>query len=121
MLLFIGGASSALWRGIKKNLENKDEMKYVAVCSEDMIADYERLRNDVLDATCIQATAPGRALFLRQGMAAWMRAWTACPKRSMSETDSAPRFSPPLSQGLLAQVTMILAGMLLGQYKECTT
>ena len=81
---------------------------------------YERLRNDVLDAGGSQATAPGRALFLRQGMAAWMRAWTACPKPSVME-DSAPYSAPPLSQGLLAQVTMILAGMLISQYRECTT
>lgn len=95
-------------------------MKQVSMRSDDIVVDYERLRNDVLDdASCVQATAPGRALFLRQGMAAWMRAWTSCPKPTVTETDSAPCSSAPLSQGLLTQVTIILAGMLLGQYREC--
>lgn len=87
----------------------------------EIVAGYEQLRNDVLDVAQPQAAAPGRALFQRQGMAAWMRAWTGCTKESVIEPDSTPVCLPPLSQGLRAQVTMILAGILLGQYRECTT
>lgn len=87
----------------------------------EIVASYERLRKDVLDAAQPLAAAPGRVLFQRQGMAAWMRAWTGCTKEPVIEPDSAPVSLPPLSQGLRAQVAMILAGMLLGQYRECTT
>lgn len=95
-------------------------MKQLIMRNAEIVAAYERLRGDTFDAIGVRPAAPGRALFLRQGMAAWMRAWTACPKPSAMETESAPCSSPTLSHTLLAQVTMILAGMLVGQCRECT-
>jgi hypothetical protein len=89
------------------------------VHSAEMVAHYEQLRGDALDPANQLAAAPGRVLFLRQGMAGWIRAWSACMDQSHARTNPVPVTSPPLSQGLRAQLAIILAGMILGQQQEC--
>ena len=86
-----------------------------------MVARYEQLRDDALDPANRLVAAPGCALFLRQGMAGWMLAWSACMDKPDVQSNPAPAASPPLSQGLRAQLAIILAGMILGQRQGCTT
>jgi hypothetical protein len=84
-----------------------------------MVAHYEQLRGDALDPANQLAAPPGRALFLRQGMAGWMRAWSACMDKPDVRPNPMPAPSPPLSQGLRAQLAIILAGMILSQQQRC--
>lgn len=86
-----------------------------------MVARYEQLRGDALEPANRLAAAPGRALFLRQGMAGWMLAWNSCMDKPGIQQNPAPAANPPLSQGLRAQLAIILAGMILGQGQGCTT
>src|ERR1035441_3523503 len=72
-------------------------------------------------ASAANSPAPGLALFLRKGMTAWMRAWSpytpnAAPE--MALPPSANQSSPP---DIRAQLTALLAGMILGQHLEIIT
>jgi hypothetical protein len=87
--------------------------------SAEIVASYEQLRGDALDPASRLVTTPGRALLLRQGMAAWMRVWSACVNKPVVAPSPASTTRPPLSQGLRAQIASILAGMILGQQQEC--
>jgi len=85
-----------------------------------MVADYEQLRSDVLDQPRRSVPTPGLALFLRQGMTAWMRAWASCRREQLSEP-SAPLAAVILSFSVRTEMTSILAGMILGiQQQEIT-
>ena len=91
------------------------------VSSAEMVAHYEHLRGTVLDPLNRLATLPGLALFLRQGMTAWMRAWSNITKEPISGPDrAATQTHPPLPQNLQAQLAMILAGIILSQHREIT-
>ena len=85
-----------------------------------MVARYEQLRGDELDPSSRRALLPGRALFLRQGMAGWMRAWSTCLDKPDVRPNSTPVANAPLPEGLRAQLAIILAGMILGQQQRCT-
>ena len=112
-------ASSAVWRTVKKNAGDDDDRRRLSAHSAEMVAHYEQLRGDALHPANRLAASPGRALFLRQGMAGWMQAWSACIDKPDAQPSPAPTASPPLSEGLRAQLAMILAGMILGQRQEC--
>ena len=88
-----------------------------------MLADYEQMRGTVLDPLCTgMVTLQGLALFLRQGMAAWMGAWSNCMSEPAHAPDRAATPTPPLlPQSIQAQLAMILAGMILSQHREITT
>lgn len=81
-----------------------------------LIAHYEQLRRDALDRAGQPARGFGLALLLRQGMTAWMRAW--------SEGTSAirPRLAcpvaAPLPSAVRSQLTLILASMLIRPVQE---
>ena len=106
------------WRAIKKNDRSQDDGDGR---SEELVAHYEQLRNDARGLSAGQNPAPGLALFLRQGMTSWMRAWSPC----MYTTDVGTLASPATVQGLSldirTQMATILAGMILGQHQEATT
>jgi len=86
----------------------------------EMVADYEQLRGDVLDQPRRSVPTPGLALFLRQGITAWMHAWASCRREQPSEPSS-PHAAGILSLSVRAEMTSILAGMILGiQQQEIT-
>lgn len=84
-----------------------------------MVVDYEQLRSDALDQRRRSVPTPGLALFLRQGMTVWMRAWASYSRESQSEPSS-PLAADRLSLSVRTEMTLILAGMILGQQQETT-
>jgi hypothetical protein len=81
---------------------------------DEMVDQYERLRSDVLSSLAEATRTPGTVLFLRQGMKAWMAAWSSCCP-SVPESASTPQRTstsspPPESRHA---ITNILAGMIL--------
>lgn len=88
-----------------------------------MVAHYEQMRGTALDPLNHGlVTLPGLALFLRQGMTAWMRASSNCVNAPVCAPDRvAATELPPLPQSLRAQLAIILAGMILSQHQEITT
>ena len=108
--------SNAAWSGLKKNGADKTG-GLRAVGKPEIVDDYERMRGIALDSLNRQpGAAPGLALFLRQGMAAWIGAWSDCasPSQRPSEADLAATSTPSvLPLGLQSQLVMILAEMIL--------
>lgn len=89
-----------------------------------MVARYEQMRGAALDPGNGLVSQPGFALLLRQGMTAWIRAWSNCvsPPASASGRERIPtQTSSSLPADLEAQLAMILAGMILCQYREIAT
>lgn len=87
-----------------------------------MLARYEQMRVAALDPANSRASQPGLALLLRQGMTAWIRAWNDCVNPPASQREQASTQTPQsLPAGLEAQLAMILAGIILSQYREMTT
>ena len=72
--------------------------------------DYEALRRGVLGNAGEREL--GCALFLRQGMAAWIRAWAACAAPLSDE--SPHRRAPTLPTGARAAVSRLLVSMAIG-------
>ena len=86
-----------------------------------MTAQYEQLRRDALSGRSGQAIAPGLALFVRNGMMAWMRAWSPYLRNAEAETtppSSASHAAPLCSLEIREQLTAILAGVILSQRWE---
>lgn len=86
----------------------------------ELIAHYEQLRKDALSFSAGRTSTPGLALFLRQGMTVWMRAWTPCLQKPCAETLPSSGISPPYSFDVRAQITTILAGIILAGQREVT-
>ncbi len=84
------------------------------ICHQELTAHYEQMRGDALSVTAGHQATLGLALLLRQGMAAWMQAWSACAQKPGVEavTPSAP--SPTNSLDARVQMASILAGVILG-------
>lgn len=77
---------------------------------------YERLRQEALSPCRGLERGHGLALFLAQGMAAWMKALvTLQPPRSSSEEATAGPLSAAteLSKAVRSELTTVLAGMVL--------
>ena len=78
---------------------------------------YEALRNHALQRD-VSVTRHGLAVLLRQGVAAWMEAWSKMPPPSPQPAkDESPR-PCPLPDGSSAEVVRILAAMTLGYMQE---
>jgi hypothetical protein len=81
---------------------------------------YEDLRRHVLDG-CAANSHWGVALFIRQGLAAWMEAW---PKCTVPAPPNEPLISqhiadpPSLPSDLRSQITSVLVNMVLGGQQE---
>jgi len=86
-----------------------------APCRETLVARYEELRRDARAEPGSGPRSHGLALFLRQGMAAWMRAWVECQAVAPGEARSAADGTgPALPRVLGPEVVMVLAEMVLG-------
>ena len=83
-----------------------------------LTAQYEQLRGDALNRAGLPAHGFGLALFLRQGMTAWMRAWSECTHELQTPAASAVPLAAPLPAEVRAQLTLILASMLTGPLEE---
>jgi len=78
---------------------------------------YEALRNHALQRDASIARH-GLAVLLRQGVAAWMEAWSKMPPPSPQPAkDESPR-PCPLPDGSSAEVVRVLAAMTLGYMQE---
>jgi hypothetical protein len=89
-----------------------------SIPQQEWVAGYEQLRSDVLSLGHGIARGIGLAVFLRQGLTAWMRA-CCCS----GVTPPASEFAPPapvssLPCGVRTQAVLILAGILLGNRLE---
>ena len=81
-------------------------------------ARYEALRNLAINHQA-RVARHGLAVLLRQGIAAWMEAWSTMP--GPSPPRSAPGESPrsfPLPDGASVEVVRVLAAMALGHRQE---
>lgn len=78
-------------------------------------ADYEALRQAVLDGSRGDREL-GLALLIRRGMAAWIRAWSACAAPSPAAEQCEPRM--PLPAGLRGEVTRLLVTMAFSAHHQ---
>jgi hypothetical protein len=85
---------------------------------DDLVARYERLRRDALGSPSPGDEGFGLALFLRQGMTAWMHAWSECTRRTEPAPRSEPRVDETIPADTRLQITVLLAGMILGLQQE---
>jgi hypothetical protein len=81
----------------------------------ELTAQYEQLRGDALNRS---AHGFGLALFLQQGMTAWMRAWLEWTNAPQMPSASAVPLAAPLPSAVRAQLTLILASMLTRPLQE---
>jgi len=83
-----------------------------------MVAQYEQLRCDALSQEALPATGLGLALFLRQGMAAWIGAWSEWTKTCEAPSPSVVRIDTELPITIRSQLTFILASLLTHPMQE---
>lgn len=77
---------------------------------------YETLRQSVLGGGRLWESPPlGLALWLARGMAGWMGQWAQAMEKTVSPARVPLALCPGPAQGWQRQVTLILAGMTLGQ------
>ena len=78
---------------------------------------YEALRSHAIERQ-VPVARYGLAVLLRQGVAAWMDAWSKMPASPpRSAKDDSPR-PCPLPDGSSAEVVRVLAAMTLGHMQE---
>src|SRR3989442_555846 len=97
------------------------EAGVISTPHQQLTAHYEQLRNDVLSLAAARNPAPGLALLLHQGMAAWMRAWSPCIEKRGPETPSQSVSSPYCPLDIRGRVANILAGIILNRQREAST
>ena len=85
--------------------------------SSEHTARYETLRRYALEQHRAPVARDGLAVLLRQGMAAWMDAWSRVPVPAV-RTAHDERKRPPLPDGASADVVRVLAAMALGHIQE---
>jgi len=88
------------------------------ICHQELTAHYEQLRNDAISLTTRRQPTPGLALLLRQGVAAWMQAWSACAQKPGVEAITSSATSQTNSLDARVQMASILAGIILGRPLE---
>ena len=85
---------------------------------------YERLRREALSPQRGLERGHGLALFLSQGMIAWMKALaTLQPPRSTSSVETTPDplpSQPKLSSSVRSELTTVLASMILACRRSLT-
>jgi len=85
----------------------------------DLVERYEDLRRQGLSQKGVGHGGRGLVLFLRQGMKAWLDAWSCCfiarPTRGPMESDAMGSVVP---WNLRGEVAVILAGMALSVGQE---
>lgn len=76
--------------------------------------DYERLRGWVTGQGSGLTTPRGLALLLRQGLPAWVRAWSPPVTRAVRVEATRPADAAPgIHRSVATELTTILAGMVL--------
>lgn len=83
-----------------------------------LIARYEQLRGEALGQGGPPAHGLGLALLLRQGMSAWIRAYSEWVNDSQSSSPSPVRLAAPLPSEVRSQLTLMLASMLACPLRE---
>ncbi len=78
----------------------------------DLVAGYESLRRDVL-AQQAGCSPLGLSVFLRQGMAAWMEAYSLCHATAAPPPPRRSQGVPALAQDLNGEMAKILTGIVL--------
>lgn len=89
---------------------NREPMA-VGLDGTDLVARYEELRQRALERDVF--SGGGLAVLLRQGMAAWVDAWSTCP----ASANVAPRGSAACSSlpgALVSDLVLVLTEMALG-------
>jgi hypothetical protein len=79
-----------------------------------LVASYEELRRDALGGAMEHGV--GRALLMRQGMAAWIAACLRCGPRRPAATTSGERSALP--SGVRGEVVRLLVEMALGACRQ---
>ena len=88
-----------------------------SITAQEWAARYEQLRSDALHRVSGVSRGIGLAVFLRQGLTAWMRACGSVLTPSVSQlAQPTPVSSLPFD--VRPQTVLILAGMLLGNRLE---
>ena len=100
------------WRVIKKNRRSP-----LSSASEELVEHYEQLRRDAVALPTGRGPALGLTLFLRHGMAGWMRAWSTCLS-SNDTTKTSSTMVQDFSLDIRSAMTNILAAMILTQQQE---
>jgi hypothetical protein len=78
---------------------------------------YEALRHHAIEPHDVPAAREGLAVLLRQGVVAWMKAWSRLPAPGVrAAQDEHER--PPLPDGASVEVVRVLAAMALGHIEE---
>lgn len=106
---------------MKKNSKCQTEGPAPAESNHQLAAHYEQLRKDALSLPSEPAKSAGLALFLRDGMIAWMRAWSSCmqgPDREPAQRFLATHTMLGYPLEIRSQIAIILAGILLNQRWE---
>jgi hypothetical protein len=94
-----------------------NEALFHSITAQEWAARYEQMRSDALNRCSGVSSGIGLAVFLRQGLTAWMR---ACGR---VRTPSVTQVAQPAPVSLLpcdvrTQTVLILAGMLFGNRSE---
>lgn len=86
--------------------------------NQDLVLRYEGLRAQVLSQSSGLTRGLGMALLMRQGLLAWMKAWShGTPAVGQPAHDPSPT-EKVIPLDLRANLALVLAGMALGHYQE---
>jgi hypothetical protein len=85
-----------------------------------LVARYEALRQDVVGSSTCHHSVGGLALFMRQGMAAWMKSIVEEPLRraAIPPTSSVPRISSSMQRSLIDIVAAMALAIALEARRE---
>jgi hypothetical protein len=88
-----------------------------SITAQEWVARYEQLRRDALNRGSEVSSGIGLAVFLRQGLRAWMRACGSVLTLSVNLA-AQPALVSSMPFDVRTQTVLILAGMLLGNRSE---
>lgn len=80
----------------------------------DLVPRYEQLREQVLEG---QVHGYGLTVLLRQGMRAWIEAWSLCPASTPGVASQLPLAGETVPPQLQREMVLVLAGMALNQQR----
>lgn len=89
-----------------------------AGCANGLIAQYEELRSYALSNAAGLRQNLGYALFLRQGMVAWARAWRSYATEPPTPAPAAVEAGNPVPLDLRGQVALVLAGIIFSLQRQ---
>jgi hypothetical protein len=87
------------------------------IATSEHAARYETLRRQALEPHHAVTARDGLAVLLRQGVAAWMQAWSRLPAPAVRAAQ-VEHERPPLPDGTSAEVVRVLAAMTLVHIEE---